>query len=65
MVNNSARLRGLTMSGDGKRQVGHAGGVHLQVLAERVGLPDALTHAMRRPGFHPVHERGQVLTDLA
>jgi hypothetical protein len=53
------------MSADGKRQVGHAGGVHLQVLAERAGLPVELTHAMRRPGFHPRHERGQVLTDLA
>jgi hypothetical protein len=53
------------MSADGKRLVGHAGGVHLQILAERAGLPAALTHAMRRPGFHPRHERGQVLTDLA
>ncbi|MFJ2582738.1 transposase [Kitasatospora aureofaciens] len=53
------------MSADGKGQVGHAGGVHLQVLAERVGLAEELTHAMRRPGFHPRHERGRVLTDLA
>lgn len=65
MVNTSGRLSNLVMSGDGKRQVGHAGGIHLQVLAERVGLPATLRHAMRRPGFHPVHERGQVLTDLA
>lgn len=53
------------MSAEGKRQVGHAGGVHLQVLAERAGLPEELTHAMRRPGFAPGHERGRVLTDLA
>lgn len=65
MVKSNGRLSGLAMSGDGKRQIGHAGGVHLQVLAERAGLSDALTHAMRRPHFHPVHERGQVLTDLA
>jgi hypothetical protein len=65
VVKDSGRLSGLAMSADGKRQVGHAGGVHLQVLAERAGLPTELTYAMRRPGFHPRHERGQVLTDLA
>jgi hypothetical protein len=53
------------MSADGQRQVGHAGGVHLQLLAERVGLADQLTHAMRLPGFLPLHARGRVLTDLA
>jgi hypothetical protein len=30
------------MSADGQRQVGQAGGVHLQLLAERVGLADQL-----------------------
>jgi hypothetical protein len=53
------------MSAEGKRQVGHAGGVHLQVLAERVGRGEELTYAMRRTGFAPRHERGRVLTDLA
>ena len=53
------------MAADGKGQVGHAGGVHLQLLAERVGLPDELDRAMRRPGFRPRHPRGRVLTDLA
>jgi Transposase DDE domain group 1 len=53
------------MSDDGKALVGHAGGVHLQVLAERSGLVDELDHAMRRPGFVPVHPRGRVLVDLA
>lgn len=65
MRKDSGRLAGLAMSAEGKGQVGHAGGVHLQVLAERAGLAEALTHAMRRPGFVPVHERGRVLTDLA
>lgn len=41
------------MSADGKGQVGHAGGVHLQLLAERMGLPDALSGAMARKGFVP------------
>ena len=53
------------MSADGRRQVGHAGGVHLQLLADKAGLADALTQAMRRPGFRPGHARGQVLVDLA
>jgi hypothetical protein len=53
------------MSADAKALVGHAGGIHLQVLAEKAGLPEALTHAMRRDGFRPRHARGRVLTDLA
>jgi hypothetical protein len=62
---SSGRLAGLAMSAEGKGQVGHAGGVHLQVLAERVGRGEELTYAMRRTGFAPRHERGRVLTDLA
>lgn len=65
MRKDSERLRGLVVSGDGKGQVGHAGGVHLQLLAERMGLPDALSSAMARKGFVPGHPRGRVLTDLA
>ncbi|MEV6012070.1 IS1380 family transposase [Streptomyces sp. NPDC051976] len=53
------------MSADGTRQLGHVGGVHLQLLAEKTGLAEALTRAMRRPGFRPAHARGQVLVDLA
>ncbi|MFI6060873.1 transposase, partial [Streptomyces sp. NPDC051286] len=53
------------MSGDGKGQVGHVGGVHLRLLAERVGLTGALSAALARPGFVPVHDRGQVMVDLA
>jgi len=53
------------MVAEGKNVVGHAGGVHLQLLADRVGLPDELDHAMRRSGFRPLHPRGRVLSDLA
>jgi hypothetical protein len=53
------------MSADAKALVGHAGGMHLQVLADRVGLAGELSHAMRRKSFIPLHPRGQVLTDLA
>lgn len=63
MREGSGRLRGLVMSADGKGQVGHMGGVHLQVLAERFGLAEELSHAMRRKGFVPLHPRGQVLMD--
>lgn len=65
MRKSSGRLAGLAMSADGRNQVGHAGGVHLQLLADRVGLRTELDHAMRRPGFRPRHPRGFVLSDLA
>lgn len=66
MRKGNGRLRGLVMSADGRDNVvGHAGGVHLQMLAEKAGLPGELDHAMRRKGFRPLHPRGQVLTDLA
>jgi hypothetical protein len=35
------------------------------VLAERTGLRASLSAAMRRRGFAPVYDRGQVLVDLA
>ncbi|WP_043465270.1 IS1380 family transposase [Kitasatospora sp. MBT66] len=53
------------MSADGKGQVGHVGGVHLRLLAERTGLTGALSAALARRGFHPLHDRGQVMVDLA
>jgi hypothetical protein len=53
------------MSADGRGQVGHVGGVHLRLLAERTGLTGALSAALARKDFHPVHDRGQVLVDLA
>ncbi|WP_406723473.1 hypothetical protein WJ438_00560 [Streptomyces sp. GD-15H] len=57
--------RGLAMSADGRGQVGHVGGVHLRLLAERTGLTGALSTALARKDFDPVHDRGQVLVDLA
>ena len=58
-------FKGIAMSGDGTGQIGHVGGIHLRLLAERTGLTGALSGALRRPGFHPLHDRGQVLVDLA
>lgn len=65
MGKSSGRLSGLAMSAEAKAVVGHAGGIHLQVLAEKTGLPGELTWAMRRAGFRPRDERGRVLADLA
>jgi hypothetical protein len=40
-------------------------GTSVQLLAEETGLADALSVAMRWPGFRSAHPRGQVLVDLA
>ena len=37
----------------------------LRLVADRVGLTSALSTALARPGFWPVHDRGRVLVDLA
>jgi hypothetical protein len=55
----------LELVGDDERLVGFAGALPLRLLAERLGLRVALTAAMRRAGFAPVHDRGQLLIDLA
>jgi hypothetical protein len=55
----------LELVGDDERLVGFAGALPLRLLAERSGLRAALTQAMRRVGFTPVYDRGQLLIDLA
>ena len=45
--------------------VAHAGSAGLRLLADRVGLTGALSEALARRSFSPVHDRGQVLTDVA
>jgi hypothetical protein len=55
----------LELVGDDDRPVGFAGALPLRLLAERLGLRAALTAAMRRAGFAPVYDRGQLLIDLA
>lgn len=37
----------------------------LRLVADRVGLTEALSAVLARPGFWPVHDRGRVLADLA
>ncbi len=56
---------GLSVSGDGNGVVAHAGSAELRFLADRVGLSGALSAALTRGSFSPVHDRGRVLTDVA
>ncbi len=43
----------------------HAGSVAVRLLADRTGLTGELSKALRRRSFVPVHDRGQVLVDIA
>ena len=55
---------GLELVGDDERCVALAGLLPLRLLAERAGLTAAISTAMRRPGYDPDYDRGQVLVDL-
>ncbi len=55
----------LAVSADGTGVVAHAGNVATRMLADQVGLTDALSGAMARRGFTPAHDRGRVLADVA
>ena len=57
--------KGLSVTCDGTGVVSHAGSVGLRMLADQVGLSAALSQAVGRKSFRPVHDRGQVLTDVA
>lgn len=57
--------RDLELTGDDERLVAHAGILPLRLLAGRLGLVGGLSAAMRRRGFEPVYDRGQVLVDAA
>jgi hypothetical protein len=56
---------GLHVSTGGTGVVSHAGTMAVRLLADRVGLTGALSAALTRRAFAPVHDRGRVLTDLA
>ena len=56
---------GLSVAADGTGVVAHAGGVAVRLLADRVGLTQALSLALARRSFTPVHDRGRVLVDVA
>jgi hypothetical protein len=56
---------GLSLSTGGRKLVGKAGIVSARRLADKVGMTDALSGALRRLDFHPVHDRGVVLVSAA
>jgi hypothetical protein len=55
----------LTVEVAGHGVVSHAGSAVLRLLADNTGLTGALSKALRRRGFTPVHDRGRVLVDTA
>jgi hypothetical protein len=54
----------LELVGDDERCVALAGLLPVRLLAERGGLTAGISAAMRRPGYDPGYDRGQVLLDL-
>ena len=56
---------GLSVTDDGTGVVAHAGSVAVRLLADRTGLTGELSKALTRRSFVPVHDRGQVLVDVA
>lgn len=56
---------GLSLSTGGRKLVGKAGIVPVRRLADKVGLTEALSSALVRRDFHPVHDRGGVLVTAA
>jgi hypothetical protein len=61
----TAWSRDLTVEVGGHGVVSHTGSAALRLLADRTGLTAALSRALRRRGFTPVHDRGRVLADTA
>ena len=55
----------LTVTGNGKNVIAHAGAAALRLVADRTGLTQALSDALYRDDFTPGHDRGRVLTDAA
>jgi hypothetical protein len=55
----------LTVEVGGHGVVSHAGSAVLRLLADNSGLTGALSKALARRGFTPVHDRGRVLVDTA
>lgn len=64
-MQSTAWAKGLRVTADGTGVVSHVGAALLRMLADRVGLTDALSGALARRGRWPVHDRGRVLVDLA
>ena len=57
--------KGLDVNAGGHQVVSHVGSAATRLLGDRAGLTGALSGALARRGFVPLHDRGRVLTDLA
>ena len=57
--------KGLDVNVGGHGVVSHVGSAATRMLGDRAGLTGALSGALARRGFVPLHDRGRVLTDLA
>jgi hypothetical protein len=57
--------KGLDVETGGHGVVSHIGSAATRLLADRAGRTRALSGALARRGFSPLHDRGRVLTDLA
>ena len=55
----------LTVEVGGHGVVSHAGSAVLRLLADNSGLTGAVSEALARRGFTPLHDRGRVLVDTA
>ena len=64
-MQNTSWAGGLEFTGDDDRLIGYAGALPMRLLGEQGSLRPGLSAAMRRRGFSPVYDRGQVLLDLA
>ncbi|MFC4016315.1 IS1380 family transposase [Nonomuraea purpurea] len=64
-MNATAWDRRLSVRGDGKGLIGHAGAVLLRKCADQTGLTGALGGMFARLGGSPVWDRGVVLVQLA
>jgi hypothetical protein len=64
-VQSTAWSRDLRVTADGTGVVSHVGAALLRMLADRTRLTGALSAALARRGWWPVHDRGRVLVDLA
>jgi hypothetical protein len=64
-VKHTTWSTGLSVSADGSGVVAHAGSIAVRLLADRSGLTGELSRATARRSFAPVHDRGQVLVDVA
>jgi hypothetical protein len=64
-VDSMAWPKGLAVEVGGHGVVSHAGSALTRLAADRTGLTGALSGALARRGFVPLHDRGRVLADLA